>query len=584
MSGRLLQEAQPYTVPEGGAMGILFGVLCLTGLLCVAGIVLDKGSTFKDVLRPGDGFLSARGQSAWYSIALSFFASGMGAWIVYGTTEMGATRPISWWGVIGYSTASAFPAVLLCWLGPRIKTVVGAASGFSATDFALSRYGRLMHLHVCCISCFYMYIYMVAELTSIGNVYATLVGKSVAGDDSEHFTTKIAICVALFTWAYTALAGLPASILTDKFQGVVITCVVIMLLVATTTLKSNEVSKQEYDDATGWFSKGFEALVTLWIAICSAELFNQGNWQRVWAARSDKDMKIGFLAGAVLVTLVMLFFGVMGTIAYARDRESYDTWQKLAYLSFFDLLRNLPRFWHYVTLALLTTLAASSLDTLQNGIASVLSRDLLKQKLNTNWSRLVVVGFNIAAIIQASDRFEVVPLFLVADLVCATAVFPLFLGLWTDDLVVGPLTIPAPTELGAFLGALAGIAAVMVNGEINDVNKAVNPYTGKVYDKSAFAYFWGINSKSDGSPYECALCGTKLMVTFIVVPLVSAAATVIFSYVDVYVGGDKAKQPFIIVPRLDGDDDALLPAKDLELDAIQVADDEKKSPDEELTN
>ena len=295
-------------------------------------------------------------------------------------------------------------------------------------------------------------------------------------------------------------------------------------------------------------------------------------------------MKIGFLAGAVLVTLVMLFFGVMGTIAYARDRESYDTWQKLAYLSFFDLLRNLPRFWHYVTLALLTTLAASSLDTLQNGIASVLSRDLLKQKLNTNWSRLVVIGFNIAAIIQASDRFEVVPLFLVADLVCATAVFPLFLGLWTDDLVVGPLTIPAPTELGAFLGALAGIAAVMVNGEINDVNKAVNPYTGKVYDKSAFAYFWGINSKSDGSPYECALCGTKLMVTFIVVPLVSAAATVIFSYVDVYVGGDKAKQPFIIVPRLDGDDDALLPAKDLELDAIQVADDEKKSPDEELAN
>ena len=221
--------------------GILFGVLCLTGLLCVAGIVLDKGSTFKDVLRPGDGFLSARGQSAWYSIALSFFASGMGAWIVYGTTEMGATRPISWWGVIGYSTASAFPAVLLCWLGPRIKTVVGAASGFSATDFALSRYGRLMHLHVCCISCFYMYIYMVAELTSIGNVYATLVGKSVAGDDSENFTTKIAICVALFTWAYTALAGLPASILTDKFQGVTISIFVIMLLIAATTLKSNEV-------------------------------------------------------------------------------------------------------------------------------------------------------------------------------------------------------------------------------------------------------------------------------------------------------------------------------------------------------
>ena len=580
MVSRLLQEATPYNVPLGGADAVLFCVLAATAALTVAAMFLKEGSSVRDVLRPTDNFLSARGSAAWYSIAMSFFASGMGAWIVYGTTEMGATRAISWWGVIGYSTASAFPAVLVCWLGPKIKAYVGASRGFSATDFALRRYGRLMHLHVVCISCFYMYIYMVAELTSIGNVYATLVGKSVAGDDSESYTTKIAVVVALFTWAYTALAGLPASILTDKFQSVVITCVVVMLLVATTTLKSNEVSRSEYDDATGWFSKGFEALVTLWIAIAAAELFNQGTWQRVWASKSDFDLKVGFLVGAVLVTLVMLFFGVMGTIAYARDRESYDTFAKLGYLSFFDLLRNLPRFWHYVTLILLTTLAASSLDTLQNGIASVLSQDLLKHKLNTNWSRVVVVGFNVAAVVQASDRFEVVPLFLVADLVCATAVFPLFLGLWQDDVALGPVTLRAPTELGAFLGALAGIAAVMVNGEVNDVNKAVNPYTGKVYDKTAFAYFWGINSKSDGSPYECALCGTKLMVTFIVVPLVSAAATVFFSYVDVAIGGDKAKQPFIIVPRLDDDVDAepLVSGgeKDVELNAIAADDEENK--------
>jgi len=113
----------------------------------------------------------------------------------------------------------------------------------------------------------------------------------------------------------------------------------------------------------------------------------------------------------------------------------------------------------------------------------------------------------------------------------------------------------------------------MVNGEINDVNKAANPYTGKVYDKTAFAYFWGINAKSDGSPYECALCGPKLMVTFIVVPLVSAAATILFSAVDVYAGGAKAREPFLVIPRLD---DAVAPplvekavdASDLELAAL----------------
>ena len=42
-----------------------------------------------------------------------------------------------------------------------------------------------------------------------------------------------------------------------------------------------QVSQKQLDNASGWFSEGFEALVTLWIAIISAELFNQGAWQRV---------------------------------------------------------------------------------------------------------------------------------------------------------------------------------------------------------------------------------------------------------------------------------------------------------------
>jgi len=557
LTSRLLQQAtEPFNVPESGAEGVLYGILCFTCLLTVGAMVFVDKVPFAEVLRPTEKYLSARGTAGWWAVATSYFSGGMGAWIIYGTPEMGATRALSWWAVIGYSTASAFPAFVLLWLAPLVKRKVGGENGFTATDFARTRYGRLMHLYVCCISCFYMYIFLVAELTSVANVYATLVGKSIEGTDSEVYTRNIAIVVVCFTWFYTALAGLPASILTDKFQGVVIVVFVTIILVAATTLKSNEVSRQEFDEGTGWFSKGFEAFVTLWIAILSAELFNQSTWQRVFAAKSNRDMNVGFALGGLMVTLIMLFFGVMGMIAYSRDRVSYDTYQKLGYLSFLDLIRNLPRAWHYVVLALITTLAASSIDSLQNGLASVLSSDLLRQKLSPNWSRLVVVGFNIAAVIQAAQRFEVVPLFLCADLVCATAVLPLFLGLWDEDLKVGPLTVPAPTELGAFFGCLAGLAAVVVNGEVNDVNKAVNPYTGKVYEKGNLSYFWAINYKSDGSPYECALCGTKLMVTFIVVPLVAGAATVLFSALDRLSGGDAAKEPFIVIPRLDDVDEA----------------------------
>ena len=574
-------DREEFNVPEGAAQALLISLLSFFALATVISLFLKEKSPIRAILRPSDDFLSARGSATWPTIALSFFASGMGAWIVYGTTEMGATRALSWWGVIGYSTASAFPAILLCFFGPLLKEKVGEDTGFSATDFALKRYGRIMHLHISCISCFYMYIFVVAELTSIGNVYALMVGKDISGNNSENYTTKIAIGVVLATWAYTAIGGLPASIFTDQFQGVVIAAVVTMLLFASTTLKSNEVTRSEFNDATGWFSKGFEALVTLYIAITSAELCNQGTWQRVFAAKTTKDLRIGFLIGAFLVTCVMLFFGVMGMIALANDPEAYASGEKLAYLAFFDLILPLPRFWHFATLALLTTLAASSVDTLQNGLASVLSQDLVKQHLSPNWSRLVVVAFNVAAVKQAADRFEIVPLFLVADLVCATSVGPLFLGLINKDIsIFGFVTLPAPTELGAFFGCLAGLATVIVNGNINEVHKAVNPYTGKVYERNSnLAYFWLTNEKSDGTPYECSLCGTKTMVTFIVVPIIATVSCLIFSKLDILLGGDKAREPFCFVQRLDGkhldnaeeavEDDSKGP-KDDDLDTIEM--------------
>lgn len=78
----------------------------------------------------------------------------MGAWVVYGSTEMGATPSLSWLGVLGYSGASAFPALIVCAIGPRVRAVAGERA-FATTDFGLVRYGRLMQLCIAAISVFY---------------------------------------------------------------------------------------------------------------------------------------------------------------------------------------------------------------------------------------------------------------------------------------------------------------------------------------------------------------------------------------------------------------------------------------------
>lgn len=604
-----------YYMNEANADAVLFTVMVFTTLVAVASAYFDsrgheggkeKPSFIQTVLRPTDHFLSARESAGALTIGLSFFASGMGAWVVYGSTELGATPSVSWWGVIGYSSASALPAYLLYLLGARVKDIVdtadlGGIKGFGITDFGLVRYGRVMQVYVAGLSCFYMFIYLVSELTSVANVYALVTSGGLADfaptfaevfdrnhttESPQAYTTKVTLTVAVFTLLYTACAGLPASIFTDRFQGFIVAALMLILSLACFSLESNRVTDAEYKVAANWTADGFVVFITLWIAIGSAELFNQGSWQRVWAAKSEKDLAQGMAIGGVCIFIVMMFFGAMGMIAYANDPASYDSFNKLAYLSFFDLLAPMGSGIHTLLLVLITLFGASSVDTMQNALSSVLSHDLMAFKLSVNISRAVVVLINIPAIYLAAQQYSVLSLFLLADLICATAVVPVFLGLITEDVVfvwnttenpmpplhaipakkVAPppleegdcipvavrdvpgasappphhaFTLTAPTELGALLGCITGIIAVLVNGAVNGVDEAVDSITGEVLAKGPFSYFWLKNSP------VCALCGKKTMVTFIIVPIVSGIFTLLFSKLDVMLRGSRARLPLI---------------------------------------
>ena len=129
--------------------------------------------------------------------------------------------------------------------------------------------------------------------------------------------------------------------------------------------------------SASWTIEGLEATVTLIVAVSAAELFNQANWQRVFAAKNETELKKGFAGGFVLVFFVILFFGIMGMLALAGDYEAYATYQKYAYLSFFDLLEPLPQFFYYLTLMFVACLCASTVDSLQNAMIALFSKDFM---------------------------------------------------------------------------------------------------------------------------------------------------------------------------------------------------------------
>jgi len=135
---------------------------------------------------------------------------------------------------------------------------------------------------------------------------------------------------------------------------------------------------------------------------------------------------------------------------------------------------------------------------------------------------------NIAAVAQSCARHNVLALFLVADLVCATAVFPVFLGLIPTE---GKYRFLSPTELGAFMGCIGGISAVLVIGCVYDYES---------YGSNPFGFFW-LKTKD---AQLCALCGTTRMWTFIITPIASLIVTVVMTIADLMIRGEhRARKP-----------------------------------------
>jgi len=238
-------------VPRGDTYAVLYSVLVamsVVALLTLKPSILPKKiRRFFSLNREEDGgargadwFLAARNSLNWKSIALSYFAGQIGAWCIYAPPELGATASLSWVAVLGYAIASAFPAAIILAIGPQIRKFSGEKA-FCTTDFARKRFGRVMHVITLAVSFLYCFIFLVAELTSVANVFGEISGLDVTTDDDKDYTVAITVSVCAFTTFYSCLAGLPASLVTDKIQAVVMLMLMTVLFFAATCDKSNRV-------------------------------------------------------------------------------------------------------------------------------------------------------------------------------------------------------------------------------------------------------------------------------------------------------------------------------------------------------
>lgn len=116
-------------------------------------------------------------------------------------------------------------------------------------------------------------------------------------------------------------------------------------------------------------------------------------------------------------------------------------------------METLPSWAMIVLLVLAVALVMSSMDTLLNGIASTITTDLARFSPGATMSRLLrssrllTILTAIPAVFVASLGYSVLYLFLIADLVCSAAAFPVFYGMYSKRL----------SGIGAFVSATVGI-------------------------------------------------------------------------------------------------------------------------------
>jgi solute:Na+ symporter, SSS family len=383
-----------------------------------------------------DDYVTARGSQRGRALGLSFFASGMGAWILFAPPEVGAFVGLV--AVAGYAIGAAGPFVAFGLLGPRVRRVM--PSGHSLTEFVRVRYGRAFRTYVFAISVLYMFFFVTAELSAVGAV-----GAITAGLDPR--TTIIAVVAV--TLAYTAYGGLRASLATDRWQAWLVLVMLAVGAVAVLMTVDAPASAIVQAEVLGVGRLGFEAAVALVIAVTTANLFHQGYWQRLWAARDPASLARGAAVGAGLTLPVIALIGALGALAVASGAELGDP-----PAPFFALAAGIGGAMALVVLGLGIALVASSVDTLENALASLVVSE--RPATSLHGARLITIGVMVPALLLALQGHSVLRLFLIADLFCAATVVPALLGLWRRA-----------TTTGALTGSVAGLAAAIVPGWVS---------------------------------------------------------------------------------------------------------------------
>ena len=397
----------------------IFLILFISFIFVIIGVFYSKN--YKGL----SNYLVANRSIGTFSLTTSLVASALGAWILFGPASAA-----TWGGmgsVIGYALGTAFPLFILFYLGekirknfPKCKTLIEAIR---------LKFGNKLFKLILLLSIFYMTIFLIAEVTAV-----SILINYISGTDLW-ITALIVITSSLI---YTLYGGLRASIFTDNIQFVILGILLVVAFSYIISINSNDFTLEAIKLKNPHllsldYIPNYTAGLTFFIAVAATNLFHQGNWQRVYAAKNIKILKKSLLISFLIIIPIVFLMGFSGLVAISLDSKVIPD---LAF--FFLLLKKQSLTISIVIVILAISLTISSIDTLINAISSLIVVDG-KKILNINGdylkiSKFIIIILSTIAFIIASKGLSILYLFLLADLFCCAAVFTVFYSFYSKSL------------------------------------------------------------------------------------------------------------------------------------------------------
>jgi len=290
-----------------GQLNIISSSSSLTLIIIISLAFVIFGVVYSKKYQGLENYLVANRSVGVFSLTTSLVASALGAWILFGPASAATWGGIG--AVIGYALGTAFPLFILVFLGKKFRKLY--PKGKTLIEVVRLRFGTKLFKLILFLTIFYMFIFLIAEVTAVSILVNYISGTNL------WITALIVIVSSL---VYTLYGGLRASIFTDNIQFIIILILLLISFINLISFNFNEFNfefiKQNKPDLLSFnYLPNFTAGLTFFIAVAATNLFHQGNWQRVYAAKNNKVLKNSLIVSFLIIIPIVFFMGFSGLVA-----------------------------------------------------------------------------------------------------------------------------------------------------------------------------------------------------------------------------------------------------------------------------